>query len=172
MCVTAIIAIASVAIGAVGTVASISAANANKRAAQFEADMKVKQLFREREGERIRALQTENVRADAFNQARSSAMAAIGASGLGEHISFFQAIDPEAKKAFLRDVSTVRLNMTAKRASITDEIGVTEFKKDIAVFNSKISKVGAIADFMQTAMGAASFYNANATPKPATAGGG
>jgi hypothetical protein len=167
--ITATIAAVTVVSAGVGMAASIGAANANMAAARYEAQQQERQLYRQREMDRVAALQKENARAAEFDQSRSAAIAAIGASGLGEHISFFQSIDPQAKKAFLRDVRTVRLNMTAERASIADQVGVTEYKRDIAVFNAKMSKVGAVADFVKTAMSAASFAAGNATPKPAPA---
>lgn len=168
MCVTAIIA-AGIAIGtaAAGAYSSIQSANANKDAARYEAAIKEKELYQEREQQRLAALQQENAKAAEFNQARSSAFAAIGASGLGENLSFFQGADPEQQRAFLRDVQTIRLNMSAKQASIADEVGLTEERKRIGVFNANMSKVGAVTDFIKTAMGAVSYYGAYATPKPA-----
>lgn len=148
------------AIGAagLGMYASIQSANANAKAAKYEALMQEKQLYRQREQQRIASAQAEVARSTKFEQSRSAALAAIGASGLGEHISFFQAADPTARKNYLRDVQTIRLNMTAQNASIADQVGVTEFKKDINVFNQQMAKVGAVADFIQTSMQAVSQF--------------
>jgi hypothetical protein len=168
MCVTLIIA-AGVAIAAAGAGAysKIQSANANKRSAKYQAMMEQRQLYREREQQRIAALQTENGRQDQFDQARSSALAAIGASNLGEHISFFQSIDPNSRRAFLQDVRSIRLGLTASEAGINDQVGVSEMRKEVGVYNANLSKVGAISDFVQTAMSVGSFYNNYATPKPA-----
>lgn len=165
--ITATIAAVTVVAGGIGMASSIASANANKANARYEAALKTKELYRQREMTRLQALEEENARRAQFDQSRSAALASIGASGLGEHISFFQSIDPEAQKSFLRDVRRIRLNMLQSDASIADQVKVTEFKKDIDVFNSKMSKVGAISDFIQTAMSAASFYHTNAVPAKA-----
>lgn len=169
MCVTAVLAAVAVVAGGIGTYASLQAASAQKRQAKYESRVREKQLNNEREMARIEALQRENIRSDEFQRARSSAMAAIGASGLGEHISFFQSIDPEAQKAWLRDVRSIRLNLAAKEVSIADQVNVTEYRKDISVFNASLSQVGAIADFIKTAASAASMYAQGAVGAP---GGG
>lgn len=168
MCVTAIIAAGvAVAAAAASAYASISSANANKRNAKYQAAMEQKQIYRQREQQRIVAADAENGRQDQFDQARSSAMAAIGASGLGEHISFFQSIDPTSKQAFLKDVRSIRLGMVANNASLADQVGVSEMTKRTAVYNAGMSKVGAVANFIQTAMSAASFAHSFSTPAPA-----
>lgn len=147
--------------------ASWQKANADKANTQYQAKMQLRALYRQREADRLAALQQENGKAEEYEQSRSAALAAIGASGLGEHLSFFQSIDPNAKTAFLRDVSTIRLNMTASRATTADQVGVTEMKKRIGMFNSTMSKVGAVSDFIQTAMQAASMGAGAGTPAPA-----
>lgn len=174
MCATLLIAAAGVmAAGALGgMVASISSANANKKAADYEALMETRQLYRQQEQQHIAALQKENARADEYNQGRSSALAAIGAAGLGEHISFFQSADPEARKRYLQDVGTIRLNLDADRSNVTDQVGVTEYKRRIGGYNAQMSKVGAVADFVKTAMQAATMMGSYGTPSPAGAGGG
>lgn len=170
MCVTAIIAAATVVAAGVGAAASISAANARKKQSAYEVQMRNRQAYRERELSRIASLERENGRAEEFHRARSAALAAIGASGLGEHISFFQSIDPEAQKAYLRDVRRVRLNMAQTESSIADQVKVSEYRGEIERHNANMSKVTAISDFIQTAMSAANFYVTNSTPKPAKAG--
>jgi hypothetical protein len=176
MCISAALIVAGVAVAAagVGMYTSIQAANAAKDQAAFEAAIKEKELYNQREASRIEALQTENKRSEEFMRARSAAFASIGASGLGEHISFFNAIDPEAQKAFLRDVRAVRLNLAHKEVSIADQVKVTEYGADIAKFNAGLSKIGAIADFVKTAASAFSFYGMNASGGAggASAGGG
>lgn len=174
MCVTAVLAATAVVAGAIGTYTSIQAANARKKSARFEEQMRRKELYQKREMSRLEALQRENVRGDEFARARSSALAAIGASNLGEHISFFQSIDPEAQKAFLRDVRAIRLNLAGTEASIATSVRVGEYRQKIESFNASLSKVGAIAEFIQTAASAANFYASMGTPQPAgaAAGGG
>jgi len=169
MCITVAIAAAalSVAAAGVGAYASIQGANAKAKQAKWEQEVRTKELVNQRELAKIEAAQRELQRDDEFARARSAAFAAIGASGLGEHISFFNAIDPEAQKAFLKDVRSIRLNLASDEVSITDQIRVTEYRSGIEQFNSGLSKVGAIADFIRTAASAASFYSSYSTPAPA-----
>lgn len=174
MCVTAIViaSVAAVASAGVGAYTSIQSANANANAARYKYAMETKAAYEQREMARIEAAQAEIGRTEEFEQARSAALAAIGASGLGEHISFFQAIDPKAQSAFLRDVRSIRLNLTQKETSIADQVQVAGFEKDINLFNTKLTKIGAIADFITTSMQAASFYAMNSTPASAGAPAG
>lgn len=176
MCVTAVIAavaaVTAVATAGVGMVTKMRAATANQAAAQYEAGVRTKELYNQRESARIATLQEENGRQEQFFRARSEALAAIGASGLGEHISFFQGADPAAQAAFLRDVRSLRLNLAQRESTIADEVGVTQVRRDIAVYNGSLEKIGAIADFIKTAANAASFYAMNATGAPAAASGG
>ncbi len=164
MCVTAIIAGVALLTSAVGTVASIGAANANAANAQYQADVQTKQLNEQRRTAEIQALEQENERTAEFRRTRSAALAAIGASGLGEHISFFQGIDPSQQEAYLRDVRAVRLNLVQKKSSIADEITVAGYSAQIAKANASAQKIGAVANFAQTAMSVANFYNTNKTP--------
>jgi hypothetical protein len=146
---------------------SIRSAEAQKKQAQWEAQIREKELINQRETARVQTLQKEVDRSDTFNRSRSAAMAALGASGLGEHISFFNSIDPEAQKSYLRDVRALRLNLAQQDSTIADQVKVSEFGSKIAGFNSQMSKIGAIADFVKTAAQAAGMYGETAVPKGA-----
>jgi hypothetical protein len=173
MCVTAIIAAGIATAGALGgMVMSIGAANARQDQAKWEAAVREKELYNQREAARLAALQQENARNDQFQRTRSSAFAAIGASGLGEHISFFNSIEPEAQKAFLRDVRSIRLNLANTNVSIADQVKVAEYGADIAKYDATVSKVGAIADFIKTAAQAATMYAGGAPGGAAGASSG
>lgn len=164
MCITALIAAGSLLMSGVGAISSINAANANRDAEIYKARIQQQQAEEQRRIVEIQAFQQESARSSEFERARSAALAAIGASGLGEHISFFNAIDPEAQKNFLQDVRNIRLNMVQQRKTLADQIQVAEYSKEIARANASASKIGAIANFAQTAMSAYSFYNANKAP--------
>lgn len=170
MCITMALAAASVAIGGVGAISGIGAANANKKAQIQQLKLQNRQLREQAAMEGIASANEEFAKALDFEAGRSASLAAIGASGVGENISFFQGLDPANKAAFSRDVANLRLNLTAKEGSISDQIGVNDVGMKVAKINANASKVGAVTDFMQTAMSAASFYSQYRTP--ARAGGG
>lgn len=176
MCVTLALAATSVALAGVGAYASIQSANGQRDAERFRLETESRRLREQGEMERIAAAQQEAAKSDEFMASRSAALAAIGASGIGDHISFFQAIDPESKRAFARDVQSIRLNLAQDENDISTQIRVNDFGKQMASFNARMSKVGAVLDFAQTAMNAVSFYSQMATGSPgagapATAGG-
>lgn len=171
MCISAaIIAGATLLASGVAAYSTMSTASANAGLAKYENALRTKQLREKRDIERLAAIEKENLRTMDFARTRSSQLAAIGASGLGENISFFQGIDPDQQQAYLRDIRNVRLGLTATEASIADEIQVGAFGVRIAKFNAGAQKIGALADFAKTAMQAATFYNTYRTPSPA--GGG
>jgi len=172
MCATALV-LAAVAVvaSAAGTYASVQAANGQKASAMYERDIRRKQMDEARRTAEIQALDAENERTAEFNRLRSSAIASIGASGLGEHLSFFQGIDPEAQSAYLKDVRSIRLNMVEKKSTIADEVNVADYGYKIAKSNSSLSKLGAFADFAKTAASAFTMYSDTATPGKVTAGG-
>lgn len=164
MCITLALAATSVVLAGVGTYASIKTANANRDAEKWRLEEESRRLNQQRDMERIAADQQEAAKSEEFFQARSAALAAIGASGIGEHISFFQAIDPESKKAFAKDVASIRLNLAQTEDDISSQIRVNDFGKQMASFNASMTKVGAVLDFAKTAMNAVSFYNNMAAP--------
>lgn len=172
MCVSLILAGIAVAASAVGTVSSIASANGAKAAAQYQRDIENKQYQEAKDTARIQALDQENAKTEAFNRARSAALAAIGASGLGEQISFFQGIDVNSQQAFLRDVRAVRLNLVQQESTLSDKIAVSDYGYQIASFNSGMAKLGAVADFVKTAASAASFYGQNASGGSGSSSGG
>lgn len=152
MCVTlAVIGIASAlgGLGAsyIGMQNQKAAADFQAKAAAYQETMRQQQLQREADQAKLAAAQTESVKTDDFMRRRSAALAAIGASGLGEDISFFQGIDPEQQRAILRDVSTTRLNLAGNLANIADQIQISGFRTDIARYNAESSKVAATMQF-------------------------
>lgn len=163
MCITAIV--VAVAAAGMGAYADIQSANANAARAAYEHKVRTKQADEQRASAEIQALQQENARTEEFERARSTALAAIGAAGLGEHISFFRGIEPEAQQAFLQDVRNVRLNLIQERSTLADRVQVSEFGSRITRYNSGMAKIGAIADFVNTAMNAYSIYGDNKTPR-------
>lgn len=167
MCATALVlaAVATVASGA-GTYASIQSANGQKASALYERDIRNKQMDEARRTAEIQALDQENARTSEFNRLRSSALASIGASGLGEHLSFFDGIDEEAKTNYLRDVRSTRLNLNQQKSTIADQVNVADFGYRIAKHNSGLSKLGAFADFAKTASSAYSMYSDTRLPTP------
>ncbi len=165
MCATAIVLAAVAAVSAaVGAGTSILAADAQADQAKYESKIRQKQADEQRRSAEIQALQAENSRTEEFLRLRSGAMAAIGAANLGEQLSFFQGIDPEAQKTYLRDVRNVRLNLTQTRSTLADQVQVAEFGSRIAGFNAGVSKIGAIADFAQSAASAYNFASSYKTP--------
>lgn len=169
MCATALVlaAVATVAAGA-GAYVSIQSANAQAAQAEYNSKLRQKQVDEARRNAEIQALQEENARTADFQQKRSSALAAIGAAGLGEHLSFVQGMEPEAQSAYLRDVRNIRLNLTAKRSTMADEVQVAEYGARIAKANAGFAKIGALADFVQTAASAYSFATNYGTPTKPT----
>jgi hypothetical protein len=172
MCVSAAV-IAGVALlgSAVSAVSTISSANADQANREFANQLKEKQLRERRQLEELSAIETENARRDEFSQTRSAALAALGASGVSENISFFQAVDPEQQAALARDVRNVRLGFVSESSSIADQIRVGAYDTVIGGYNTKMKKVGAVGDFVQSAASAANFYETNKTPskpKPKT----
>lgn len=173
MCVTAILAAVAVVAAAAGTAVSIQSANNNKAAAEYQRQVQNKQAIEARQSAEIQALQQENAKAAQYERTRSSALAAIGASGIGDHISYFQGIEPESKNAFLRDVRAVRLNLVQEKSSLADQVQVNDYSATISKANAGAQKLGAVAEFLGAAAKAGSFYQQNKvpSPKPATTGG-
>lgn len=166
MCITAVIAGAALLASAVGTVATIRSNNANASYQKWQAKEQTKELKEQNELARISAMQRENERAREFNRTWSSSLAAIGASGIAEHISFFQGIGPESMAAFNDDIRAIRLGLAHDTQRNERQIRVVGYGARVAGFNAVQGNVGAMAGFMQDAMSAASFYNNNRTPKP------
>lgn len=170
MCVTALVAAgAAIAAKGVSTVASISSAKGNKKAALYKAKLEQKQIEEQRRTAQIQAMDTENQRAAAYEQAKASSLAAIGAAGIGEHMSFIQGMDPNQRKQLARDVMNTRLNLAQTESSLADQVGVTEASKSMAKFNAKMQTIGAAADFVQTVGETVAMVNRGGTPK---SGGG
>jgi hypothetical protein len=160
MCISAALAIAavSVAASAGGAFASIQSANAEKANARYQQKVEYKQLAEQRQSAQLQALRQEVGRVNEFAATRSAALASLGASGLGESMSFAQGIDPAAVRYLGQDIQSVRLNLLQQESTISDKVRVSEFGSRLTAFNSGMSKIGAVAKFAQDAMSAASFY--------------
>lgn len=162
MCVTAIIAGVALVASAVGTYSSIQSANAQAEQERYVQRMQRKQLSEQAEMNRLAAGQREIARGNQYAAERSTALAAIGASGLGDHISFFQGLDPSNADQFSDEIRAIRLNMTAENSQLADSIQVSEYASKMAGFNAKQTKIGAVASFVGDAMETAMFYRNNA----------
>lgn len=165
MCVTAILAGAALVASAVGTYASIKSSNAQADQTKYLEQIKRKQLSEQAEMNRLEAGRAELERSNQYAQERSSALAAIGASGLGDHISFFQGLDPANLDAFHDEVRAVRLNLTHQESQIRDGISVSGYASKMAGFNSKMSNIGSLANFAGDVVSTFQFYNTYKTPK-------
>lgn len=167
MCVTAIIAGASLLASAAGTAANISANNANAKIAKWQSKERAKEIVEETELRTIAAMEQENERARVFDRSFSSSLAAIGASGLGENASFTQGMLGADLDNLDRDSRAIRLGLAVDRTSGQREIQAGRFASRVAGFNSKMSNIGAMADFAKDAMAMASAYGGTGTPKAA-----
>lgn len=167
MCITAIIAGASLLMSAVGTVSSIQANNAQADQQRAVELFKRKQLSEQATMESLDAGSRELARYDTYERQRSASLAAIGGSGLGDHISFFQGIEPSNKDRLNDDIRAIRLNLVHTESQIADGITISEYASDLAGFNAKMSNLGAVANFASDVMGAYSFYSTNKIPSSA-----
>jgi hypothetical protein len=182
MCISAAVAIAGVAavasigVGYMGMQQQKASAKYNRQAMEYELALRNKDAERRRGLAQAEALETEQLRRADFDATRSAAFAAIGASGIGEHISFFSGIDPEQQGAFLRETRNVRLSLSAEETQIADEIAVNDYGGVIGRYNASAQSYGSKLNFLgnsfQTAMNFASFYGAYKTPSAAAAGTG
>lgn len=165
MCVTAVLAGASLLMGAVNTATQIGANNANKKMVKWQSRERAKEIKEDADLRRIAAMEQENERARQFNRGFSSSMAAIGASGIAEHLSFFQGVDPDNREQLGKDTRAIRLGLVTGDVAGEREIQAGGYAARVAGFNAKMSNIGAVADFMADAMNMASSYGGNATPK-------
>lgn len=133
-----------------GMGSSIASANANQNNAQYQRDMANKAAKEQGDTAAIQASQAENARTTEFMKARSSSLAAIGASGLGDHLSFFQAMDGESQTQWLRDVANIRLNLTQTKSTLADQVRVNDYSFQVAKVNAKTAKIAAVATFAQS----------------------
>jgi hypothetical protein len=164
MCITAAIAVGSLLLAAGSTYVQIQGNNANKDYQQWAAKQQTKELLVNNELMKIASLEKENERGREFTRQWGQSMAAISASGVAEHISFFQGVAPENMDRFTDEVRSIRLNLVSDYDRNTRQIGVIKYGSQVAGYNAKIANFGAVADFMQSAMSAASFYNTYKTP--------
>ncbi len=161
MCVTAVLAGAALLASAVGTYSSMQASKAQAEQAQAMERLRRKQLAETGAMERIAASQREIGRMNAYETQRSSNLAAIGASGLGDHISFFQGIEPSNRDNLEQDIRAIRLNLTQKESQIADGIEVSEYAGQMAGYNARMSNIGALANFAGDVANVYSFYQTN-----------
>lgn len=161
MCVTAVIAGVSLLASAGAAYSRIQANNANSRFESWKAKERTKELKADAENATIAAMDRENARAREFNRLWSTSMAAIGASGVSEHISFFQGIGPESMRQMNTDVRAIRLGMVTERERIGSQIGVVGYGSRVAKHNARMGNIGALAQFANEAMSAASYYHKN-----------
>lgn len=143
-------------------------ADAAKDQANYEQRLREKQLNEEREMARLEAAQNQNALERGFQRQRSAALAAIGASGVGDHISFYQGLDAENKTRFLQDVRSNRLNLVQKEARTSDEIQLAGYKGSVGRFNANMSAIGAVTQFVQDS--ASAYYGFSKTASPKAAG--
>lgn len=161
MCVTAIIAGASLLASAVGTYASIQANNAQADQQRAMEQMRRKQLAEESMMNKLAAGRQEIARMETYELQRSSNLAAIGASGLGDHISFFQGIEPTNREAMEQDVRAIRLNLYQRESQVADSIQMSGYASDMAGYNARMSNIGAMAQFASSVAETYSFYRQN-----------
>lgn len=162
MCISATVAIsvAMLASAAVTAGTSIMSANANASNAKYQAAVKKKELDERAKITRLQAMQKENAAANDFADKRSRQMAAMALSqGFnGENISFFQGINPEQERQFGDTSLAIRLGLVTEESAIRDQVGITDFSKDISLFNARTQKIGAVGQFVGDAASAANFY--------------
>ena len=163
MCVTAAIAAVSVAASAMGLFSSIQSANAAKDRGRYLAQVEAKQAQESYDNAKLQALQQEVGRTEQFNRERSSALAAIGSSGQAQHLSFAQGIDPANQENLDRDIRSIRLNLIGEGARYRDERRTAGYNYQMAGFNAKMQKIGAVGGFIKDTIGAASYYQRNST---------
>lgn len=163
MCISATIVIAGAMLASAAVTAgtSMMTANANASNAKYQAAVKKKELDERAKIARLQASQKENAAAGEFEERRSRQMAAMALSqGFnGENISFFQGINPEQEKQFGNTSLAIRLGLATEESAIRDQVGITDFSKDISLFNSQTQKIGAAGQFVGDAASSYSFYN-------------
>lgn len=162
MCISATVVIAGAMLASAAASAGtqIMTASAQGKNAAYQAKVKQKELTEKAQIVRLQAIQKENAAANDFEERRSRQMAAMALSqGFnGENISFFQGINPEEEKQFGQTSLAIRLGLATEESAIKDQVQITDFGKDIAMFNSKTQMIGAGAQFVGDAASAASFY--------------
>lgn len=163
MCITATVAIAGAMLASAAVTAgtSIMSANANAANAKYQNDVRQKELDERAKLSRLAAQQRENAAASEFADRRSKQYAAMAlAQGFnGENISFFQGMDPEQKRQFGQTSMAIRLGLAAEESSIRDQVKISDYSKDISLFNSSTQKIAAVGNFIGDAAKAGNFYN-------------
>lgn len=160
MCISAaIVAGVAIASSAVQYVSTTQTINANMSMAKYEGQLRDKELTDRANVERLAALEAENIRRDDYARGRSAAFAVMGASGIGENISFFQGIDPESNAAFLRDVRNIRLGLVQQQSVERDQRQANAYGVRIAKANAGAQRIGAVASLGADVAKAASYYN-------------
>ncbi len=162
MCISATVAISAAMLAASAATAAtgMMTANAQGKNAAYQNKVKQKELDERAKVARLQAMQKENAAASQFAEGRSRQMAAMAlAQGFnGENISFFQGINSEQEKQFAATSMAIRLGLATEESAIKDQVAISDYSKDISMFNSGIAKIGVAAQFAGDAAGAASFY--------------
>lgn len=168
MCISATVAIAGASLFAAGATlyTGIQSANANARYAQFDADMKKKELRERTQLSTIEAMQKESAAWADYERNRSRQLAAMAfANGFqGENISFFQGIDPAQREEFGDTSMAIRLGLAADHSSLADQIRVSDASAKHAKFNASMDKIGAVGNFVGQVAQAGSYYQKNRKP--------
>ncbi len=165
MCISATVLIAGAMIASAGVAVTTSmmTASANAKQAEFAAKMRKKELDEKAQLARLSAQQKENAAAQDFAQRRSrqwSAMA-LRQGFQGENISFFQGIDPEQQRQLGQTSMAVRLGLATDESAIRDQVAITDYSKDISLFNATTQKIGAVGNFIGDVASAGNFYKQN-----------
>lgn len=166
MCISAtVIAAASLAAAAAGTAVSIDGAIKQAGYQQIQLAEQQKQMRMQREQERLSAMEAEVARLDEFNRQRSANLAALAASGIGQHMSFLQGIAPAEDRALNYDLRNIRIGLLGNENRIASDIRVNRLESRVAKSNKSRAIVGSLVDFAGSAVKAGSYYNDNRPAK-------
>lgn len=159
MCISAAIVAGGMLLSAgVSYVSSISRAKSNYALAKYEQDVSRKELRDQANLSRLEAIDSENARTREFQAVRSRMLAAVGAQGIGENITFFGGADLEQRKAFLKDVANIRLGLVADQAQTRTGIELAGVRQQVAKSNMKNEIVGATGQFIGDVANSFAFY--------------
>lgn len=162
MCISAtIIAGASLALAAVGTAVAIDGSIKQAGYAEIQLAEQQKALRQQREQERLAAQEAEAARLDEFNRQRSANLAALAASGIGQHMSFMQGIAPAEDKALNYDLRNIRIGLLGNENRLASDIRVNRLESRINRSNRNRAVVGSLVDFAGSALSAGKYYNDN-----------
>lgn len=160
MCISAgILAAASLATAAVGTAVAVDGAIKQAGYQQIQLAEQQKQLQMQKEQERLAAMEAEVARLDEFNRQRAANLAALAASGVGQHMSYLQGIAPAEDRALNYDLRNIRIGLLGTENRLASDIRVNRLESRIASSNKSRAIVGSLVDFAGSAVKAGSYYN-------------